>query len=46
MEDKGGAVPLVIFGFNKGNWWMTEDALVGTRVRAFADHIQRDPEVA
>ena len=36
------------YGFkqDKGNWVMTESALVDTRVRAFADHIQFDPELA
>ena len=36
------------YGFkqDKGNWVMTESALVDTRVRVFADHIQCDPKLA
>ena len=34
------------FAEDKGDWWMTEDSYVDTRVREFADHIQCDPELA
>ena len=34
------------FAKDKGDWWMTEDSYVDTRVREFADHIQCDPELA
>jgi len=34
------------FAEDKGDWWMTEDSYVATRVREFAHHIQCDPELA
>jgi len=34
------------FAEDKGDWWMTEDSYVDTRVREFADHIQCNPELA
>jgi hypothetical protein len=34
------------FAKDKGNWWMTKDAFVDDYVKAFAEHIQCDPELA
>ena len=34
------------FAEDKGDWWMTEESYVDTRVREFADYIQCDPELA
>jgi hypothetical protein len=34
------------FAEDKGDWWMTEDSYVDTRVLEFADYIQCDPELA
>ena len=47
MDDKRGPAGFRLsLVSTKGDWWMTEESYLDTRVLEFADYIQCDPELA